>query len=144
MTAVLSAFGLRRGPTVSERVFAFLIQWGILAVGVWFAANMVSGIHYEGWRSIVIVSLILGFLNALVRPILFWLSIPLTIFTLGLFLIALNAAMLWLADRLAQNFSQVHFAIDHFLWDAVLGAVVISLVGCLLGVAIKSSRRLIA
>ena len=142
MAGVLSALGLRRGPTIGERVVAFLVEWAVLAVGVWVAANVVNGIHYEGWRSIIAVSLILGLLNALVRPALVWLALPVTVVTLGLFLVVINAAMLWVADRVAQRFSEVHFAIDHFFWDAILGALVISLIAWLLGVAIRSGGRL--
>jgi putative membrane protein len=142
VSSVLSAFGIRTGPTVGERVGGFLIEWGILAVGVWVAANVVEGINYDGWRTIGAVSLILGLVNALARPLLVWLSLPVTIVSFGLFLVVINATMLWLTDRLARHFSQLHFAIDHFFWDAILGAVVISIVGWLLGVAIKSGWRL--
>lgn len=128
---------MRRQPTMAQRVVAFLVQWAILAVAVWVAAKLVDGIHLQGWESTVIVALILGLLNALLRPILFWVSLPLTVITFGLFLIVLNALMLWLTDKIAENFDDLLFAIDSFWWDAIWGALIISLVGWVLGWFVK-------
>ena len=58
---------------------AFLVRWAILSVAVWVAAKMVDGIHLEGWESTVLVALILGLLNALVKPVLLFLSLPVTV-----------------------------------------------------------------
>lgn len=138
--ALLSMLGLRRRPTFEERVVTFIVHWLMLSVAVWVAASIVSGIHWEGWGSILVVALVLGLLNALVRPVLFLVTLPLTVLSLGVFLIVLNALLLWLADRVAQHFSQVHFAIDHFFWDAILGAIIIGLVNWLLGLFLKTVR----
>jgi putative membrane protein len=107
---------------------AFLVRWGILAVAVWVAAEMVDGIELEGWESTVLVALILGLLNAVIKPILFFLSLPLTIVTFGLFLIVLNAIMLWLTDWIASWFDDLQFEVVDFWWDAILGAIIISIV----------------
>src|SRR6185437_923718 len=77
------------------------------------------------------------------RPLLFWVSLPLTIITLGLFLIMLNAFLLCLTARIAEHSSQVHFEIDHFWWDALLGAIIISVVSCVVGMVVKPPKRLI-
>ena len=131
-----------RHESSSDRIIAFLIRWAILCVAVWVAASVVSGIHWDGWKSIVIVALALGLLNVLVRPLLFWVSLPLTIITFGLFLIVLNAFLLWLTSRITENSSQIHFQIDHFWWDAIFGAIIISVVSWLVGMVIKPPKRL--
>ncbi|HXU23352.1 MAG TPA: phage holin family protein [Tepidiformaceae bacterium] len=132
-----------RHESFGDRVIAFVIRWAILCVAVWVAASVVSGIHWDGWKSIIIVALVLGLLNALLRPLLFWVSLPLTIITLGLFLIVLNAFLLWLTACIAEHSSQVHFEIDHFWWDAILGAIIISVVSWVVGMVVKPPKRLI-
>ncbi len=119
---------------------AFLVRWAMLAVAVWLAAEIVDGIHLGGWQSTLVVALILGLLNALLRPILFWISLPLTIITFGLFLIVLNAFMLWLTDWIAGHFDDLEFQIDEFWWDAIWGAVIISLVTWVIGWFVKPER----
>ncbi|MBI2766721.1 MAG: phage holin family protein [Chloroflexi bacterium] len=113
-------------------MIAFFVRWAILTVAVWVAAQLISGIHLDGWRSTVIVALILGLLNALVKPALFWVSLPLTVLTLGLFLLVLNTGMLALTAWIAGKFDSINFTIDGF-WDAFWGAVIISVVSWVLG-----------
>ena len=119
---------------------AFLVRWAILSVAVWVAAELVDGIFLEGWESTVLVALILGLLNASIKPILFFLSLPFTIVTFGLFLIVLNALMLWLTDWIAGWFDDLHFAVEDFWWDAILGAIIISIVSWVLGLFISPER----
>jgi len=121
-------------------VVAFLVRWAILSVAVWVAAEMVDGIHLEGWESTVLVALILGLLNASIKPILYFLSLPVTVVTFGLFLIVLNAIMLWLTDWIADQFDDLLFEIDDFWWDAILGAIIISIVSWALGQFIKPEK----
>ena len=127
MRAVFVAIGAVRRPTPGERIVGFVVRWAMLAVAVWVAAELIDGIHLEGWQSIVVVALILGLLNALVKPILLVLSFPLTILTLGLFVLVLNAAMLGLTAWIAGKFDNILFDIDGFL-DAFLGALIITVV----------------
>ena len=119
---------------------AFLVRWAMLAIAVWLAAEIVDGIHLGGWQSTLVVALILGLLNALLKPILFWVSLPLTIITFGLFLIVLNAIMLWLTDWIAGHFDDLEFQIDDFWWDAIWGAIIISLVTWVIGWFIKPEK----
>ncbi len=119
---------------------AFLVRWAILSVAVWVAAELVDGIFLEGWESTVLVALILGLLNASIRPILFWLSLPFTVVTFGLFLIVLNALMLWLSDWIAGWFDDLHFAVEDFWWDAILGAIIISIVTWVFGLFISPEK----
>ena len=78
------------------------------------------------------IGLIFGLVNALVRPIVSLLSLPITILTLGLFTIVINAAMLYLTSWLS-SYTPVHFTIDSFLWTAVLAAIIITLVSLVAG-----------
>ena len=96
------------------------------------AAKIVHGIHYDGWESILGVALLLGLLNLYVRPLLLLLSLPITILTLGLFVIVINAGLLLLASWIAEQLDWFNFKVDS-LGDALLGAIVISLFGMIIG-----------
>jgi len=111
----------------------FLIKIAVNAVGLWVAGLLVSGITLgEGkfgskFATIVLVAIVFGIINAVVKPIAKLLSFPFIILTLGLFTFIVNAFMLqlteWIADPLGLSFH-----IDHFFWDAVLGALIITIV----------------
>jgi putative membrane protein len=116
----------------------FLIKVGVNAVALWVAAWLVPGITFgEGkfgskFATIVLVAVVFGIINAVVKPIAKLLSFPFIILTLGLFTFIVNAFMLqlteWLADPLGLSFT-----IAHFFWDAVLGALIITIVSMVLG-----------
>jgi putative membrane protein len=135
-----AVMGRVQRPTRGEQIVAFLVRWAILAAAVWVAAEMVDGIDLGGWESTVAVSLILGLLNASIKPILFWLSLPLTIVTFGLFLVILNAVILWLTDWIASWFDSLEFQVRDFWWDAILGAMIISIVSWAIQLFIKPER----
>lgn len=118
------------GPSLAERILAFGIRWLILALSVATAAWLVDGIWLDGWESTLLVALILGLLNAYLKPLLFWFSLPLTIVTLGAFLVIINIGLLALTAWIAGKFDDIHFAIDGF-WDAFFGAIIISVVSFL-------------
>ncbi|WP_104139419.1 phage holin family protein [Arthrobacter sp. ZGTC131] len=73
------------------------------------------------------IGLIFGLVNAFVRPVISFLSLPITILTLGLFTIVINAAMLYLTSWISSN-TPVHFTIDSFFWTAVLAAIIITII----------------
>ena len=112
-----------------------LIRIGINAVALWVAALVVSGVDLadstKSWTSkvvtIVLVALIFGIVNAVIRPIVKFFSFPFMVVTLGLFTFIVNALMLeitaWISGPLGLSFT-----IDKFLWSAVFAAVVITLV----------------
>ena len=122
----------------TERMLSLAIRWLLLSFAVWVAAELIDGIRYDGWQSIPIVALVLGLLNLYVRPIFTLLTLPLTILTLGLFLLVLNAAFLLLASWIAGELS-VDFHVDDFL-AALLGAIVISIVGMIVGFFVDPDR----
>jgi putative membrane protein len=132
---------LRRsiGAAAPGGIVALVIRWLMLALAVWVAAEIVSGIHVEGWVSTLIVAAILGLLNLYLRPILFLLSLPVTIVTFGLFIIVVNALLLLLADVLADIFDDINFEVDGLV-AALLGALIISLVSFVLGWFIDPDR----
>jgi putative membrane protein len=109
-------------------VVKFLIRLFVNAFAIWLAAQLIEGIELTGnlWQALL-VALIFGLVNALIKPILEFFSAPLIVFTLGIFTLILNALLLlltsWLTDALT---------ISGF-WAALLGAVVISVISWVLG-----------
>lgn len=103
-----------------------LLVWLINALAVYATASLLGGIYVKSFWSALLVALVLGLINAIVKPILVFFSIPFIIVTLGLFLLIINALMLMLAAVLVDGFS-----VSSFGW-AVLGSLVISLVSWML------------
>lgn len=128
---VISFGGMQREPSASEKLVAFIVRWLITAVAVWVAAELLGGIHLEGWRSTLIVALILGLLNAYLKPLLVIGTLPALVLTLGFALILINTALLALTAWISGKFDSINFAIDSF-WSAFFGAVIISIVSFLL------------
>ena len=116
-----------------------LIRWFAAAVAVACAAWLVPGIVYQGGLGgLLAVAFVLGLVNALVRPVLRWLSCGLVVLTLGLFLLVINALMLLLAAALAQQLG-IGFAV-HGFGAALLGSLVISLVSWTFGLLTGGKR----
>ena len=101
----------------------FLIQWAVTALSLWVASYLFKGLRFEGTGSLVVAALVLGFANALVKPLLIVLTFPLTLLTLGLFLLVINALMFWLAGSMLAG-----FAVGGFWW-AFAGALIYSVLG---------------
>src|SRR5512142_2842143 len=104
------------------RSMYLLLRWLLNTIALLIVAHVVPGFHYRDLVTLAIAALVLGLLNAIVRPILWLLTLPLTIVTLGLFLFVLNAIMLELTSFLVPG-----FRIESFLW-ATIGAVVLAIV----------------
>src|SRR2546425_6742757 len=105
---------------------AFLRRWLVNTVAVMVAANVVHGIRSESVTGLFVASLLLGVFNALLRPLLLLLSLPLVIVTLGLFTLVINALLLYFVGQLVEPFHVAGF------WSAFWGALVISLVSLVL------------
>jgi putative membrane protein len=103
----------------------FLVRVLIVAVGLWLASELVPGIDVRGGATLLGAALLLGIVNAVVRPIVILLTLPITVLTLGLFLLVINAAMLGLVASLFDDFTVASF------WSALLGSVVVSITGWL-------------
>jgi putative membrane protein len=104
----------------------FLQRWLVNTVAVLVAANVIRGIEYETMAALLVASLLLGVLNALLRPLLLLVSLPLVVLTLGLFMLVINALLLMLVGQLVIAFHVAGF------WAAFFGGVVISLVSLVL------------
>ena len=101
----------------------FLVRLVITVLGLWVASAIVPGMEIAGLATFVLAALLLGIVNALVRPLAILFTLPVTIMTLGLFLLVINAGMLGLVAWLLDGFSLSGFA------EAFFGAVVVSLTG---------------
>lgn len=115
----------------------FLLRVVINTLAIVLAAHIVPGIQVDGFGSALAAGLVLGVINAVVRPVLLVLTLPVTLVTLGLFILVLNGLCLWLAAWLVGGFHVVGF------WAAVLGALCVSAVSWLAS-ALVSDRGGIA
>ena len=104
----------------------FLQTWFINTMGVLVAAHLVRGIHYDSWIALLVASLMLGILNAVLRPILLLLSLPLLLLTLGLFMLVINALLLYFVGWLVEGFRVASFG------AAFWGALIISFISLIL------------
>jgi putative membrane protein len=118
----------------------FLLRVVINALSLGFAAWLLDGISVDGAETsdelltLLGVGLVFGVVNALIAPIVKLLSLPFIILTLGLFLLVVNALMLMLTSWISEQIS-LGFHVDGF-WTAVLGALIVSIVGALLGAVV--------
>ena len=99
-----------------------IVRWIISALGVLFISYLFDGIQVNGVGWAFITALFLGIFNALIRPVLLVLTLPINVLTLGLFTLVINGLMLWLTGKLLAGFSV------HGFWSAIGGALVLSLI----------------
>src|ERR1700756_4314981 len=99
----------------------FLIRAAVVALGLWLASEIVPGIEIRSSGSLIAAALLLGVVNAFVRPIIIILTLPITLLTLGLFLLVINALMIMLVAWFLPGFLVAGF------WSAVFAAIVVSL-----------------
>ncbi len=99
----------------------FLLRVAIVALGLWLAALILPGLQFEGGGWLLGAALLLGIVNAIVRPVAVILTLPLTLLTLGLFLLVINAAMLGLVALLLGGFQISSF------WTALGASLVVSI-----------------
>ena len=118
----------------------FIIRWAINAVALYVAVLIVPGIALRGaWTGVLWLALIIGLLNALVRPLLKFLTCPLIILTLGLFTIVINTGMLLLTSKIGQALG-IGLTVDGF-WTAVLGSLVISIVSIIMSIILRDELK---
>ena len=113
----------------------FFVRVVVNILAIILAASVVPGIRLDGMLSAVAAGVLLGLVNAVVRPVLLILTLPITLVTLGLFLLVLNGLCLWLVALVVRGFH-----VDGF-WSAVLGALVVSAVSWIVTVLISDSGR---
>jgi putative membrane protein len=112
-----------------------LLVWILNAIALLAVAYLYPGVLLEDWKSAAIAALVLGLVNTLVKPILVILTLPVTILTLGLFLVVLNALLFWGVASILPGFHVTGF------WAAVLGAILYSVIGWLLSNLIPDRAR---
>jgi putative membrane protein len=101
-------------------VHGFLVRWLVSALALYLTAGILSGIELNGVMSVLGGALAIGIVNALLRPVLLILTLPLTVVTLGFFALVLNALLLWLASGFVPGFHVAGF------WSAFFGSLLLS------------------
>ncbi|MBN1428568.1 MAG: phage holin family protein [Anaerolineae bacterium] len=119
----------------------FLIRWMINAAAIWVAIRVVPGIvpMESSFEAYIIIALIFGLVNAVIRPLVTLLTCPLIILTLGLGTLLINTAMFWLAGEIGQKLGY-GFTVDGF-WPAFWGALVVSIVSAVLSGLVGGRRH---
>ena len=107
----------------------------IIMLGLFLASSIIPGVHITGTGNFILAAILLGLINAFVRPVAFLLTLPLTVVTLGLFLFVLNAAMFGLAAAMLDGFVVAGF------WSATFGAIIVSLTSTIASWYIGPSGR---
>jgi len=101
---------------------SFLARWALNALGLWLATYLFSGLAFATVGSLLLAALLIGLVNAIIRPILVLLTLPLTVVTLGLFILVINALMLMLVAAVVPGFTLGGF------WTAFFAAIFIGIV----------------
>jgi putative membrane protein len=109
-----------------------LAKWLLSAFALLAVASFYSGVEVQGFGAALLAALVIGLLNAFVRPILILLTLPATLLTMGLFLFVINAWMFWWASSLLDGFQVQGF------WAAMLGSVLYTLLGMVIDSALES------
>lgn len=109
----------------------FLLQWLVSGLAVLITAYLLPGVRVTGFFAALVTALILGLINAFIRPLLILLTLPLNILTLGLFILVINALLIMLAAAIVPGFSVQGF------WWALLFGVVLAVIGTVLGAIVK-------
>jgi len=119
-----------------------LIRWLIAALALFLAAWIVPGIQVapNAWWVYAVMAVVLGLVNALVKPVLKLLSCGLIVLTLGLFTLVINALTLWLASAIAVHWFHVDFYV-HGFWAAFLGALIVSVATMVMSALFKDKER---
>ncbi|MES0340297.1 MAG: phage holin family protein [Anaerolineales bacterium] len=120
-----------------------IIRWVITAVALVVAVWLIPGIRIESqnaWIAVGLMAVSLGFVNAIIRPVLMFLSCGFIILTMGLFMIVVNGLALWLASWISVNLFNVGFYVDG-LWSAILGSIVVSIVSFLLSLLLPDNKQ---
>jgi putative membrane protein len=105
----------------------FVIHWLVIALALWVTAYILPGVTVESWMALGVAAVVLGFVNAIVRPLLVILTLPVTVLTLGLFYFVVNGFTFFLVAKIVPGFAVASF------WWAMLGALMVSLLSWFVG-----------
>ena len=117
-----------------DNLAGFFIQWGITSLSLWVASLLFNGIRFSSTGSLIISALLLGFANAVLRSLLVILTLPLTLVTLGFFLLVINALMLLLVAKVVSGFKISGF------WTAFFASLFISILSMALGSLVPNAE----
>lgn len=118
-----------------HQLIPFLLHWAITALSLWLASLLFRGLKFDNGTALVISALLLGFANAIVKPLLIVLTLPLTLVTFGLFLLVINALMILLVAKLVKGFKVSGF------WTALFASIFISLLSTAIGAVVDSDPQ---
>lgn len=116
-------------------MMAFLAHWGVTSLSLWVASLMFNGISFSSKKSLLISALLLGLVNAVVKPVIIILTIPLTLITFGFFLLVINALMMMLVSALVPGFRVSGF------WTAFFASIVVTIVSLFIGTMVFQSEE---
>ena len=109
-----------------------LIKWLVNSTALLVVAHIVSGVSVDNWMTVFVAALVLGLLNAFLRPVLIFLTLPVTVLTLGLFTLVINGVLFYMAAHLVRGFHVAGF------WQAFVAALVFSIVSFLLNIVLNA------
>ncbi|MBJ2155790.1 phage holin family protein [Variovorax sp. IB41] len=115
-----------------NNITPFLVHWAITGVSLWVASLLFRGLRFDSTGALVVSALLLGLANAIVKPLLIVLTLPLTLVTFGLFLLVINALMILLVAGLVKGFRVSGF------WTALFASIFISLLSIVIGSFVTS------
>lgn len=118
----------------------FILRALVAAIGLWVAAHIVPGVRIQGWETLIVAALVLGLVNGFVRPVVTLLTLPVTILTLGLFLLIVNGLMVLLVSWLIGHFHGMHMHIGGIV-NAVLVTIIVWLVSLVAHIFIGGDER---
>jgi len=119
-----------------------LVRWIIVAIALVVAVALIPGIRVEdtnAWIAVGVMAVVLGLVNAIIRPILAFLSCGCIVATLGLFMLVINGFTLWLSSWIAQNWLGIGFYVDGF-WPAFWGGIIVGVVSFVLSLVLVDER----
>ncbi len=114
----------------------FFFRLLITALGLWAATKIVPGVQINGWGNLLVAALLLGIVNAVIRPVILILTLPLTVLTLGLFILVVNGISLWVVAWLMPGFTLSG------LGSAILGSVIVGLTSWFASTFVGGSGRI--
>ena len=137
-----------QGNGIITRMMAFLLRAALTGFALWIVTLVVSGIDFVGGDTtlqrigiILVVAVVFGLVNAIIKPIVQIISIPLYILTLGLIHIVINALMLWITSWITEHTTHWGLYIDDFWWTAIWAAIVLSIVSWALSLIVRDTGR---
>lgn len=127
---------------------SFLGRAAVTGLALWVVTLLVPGINFIGGDTmlqklgiIFVVAVVFGLVNAIIKPIVSLLSLPLYVLTLGLFHVVVNAFMLWITAWITEHTTHWGLYIDHFWWTAIWAAIILSLVGWVFSLGRRNAER---